>query len=110
MCSSKKGISALQLQRNLEIGGFTVTTNTVESYFSLLKRSNYGVYHHWSRKYLAQYCAEVDFRYNGCKISGDKLTIKAIKATEGKRLMLNQPQNVEWTKLGSASSISGMFQ
>ncbi len=74
-------------------GEFTVTTNTVESYFSLLKRSNYGIYHHWSRKYLPQYCAEVDFRYNGRKISDDERTIKAIKATEGKRLMLKQPKN-----------------
>lgn len=76
-------------------GEFVVTTNTVESYFSLLKRSNYGIYHHWSRKYLAQYCAEVDFRYNGRKISDDERTIKAIKATEGKRLMLKQPKNVD---------------
>jgi hypothetical protein len=30
---------------------FNVTTNTVESFFSLLKRSNYGVHHHMSRKY-----------------------------------------------------------
>jgi transposase-like protein len=70
----------------------TVTTNTVESYFSLLKRSNYGTFHHWSQKYLGQYCAELDFRYNGRKISDDERTVKAIKGAEGKRLMLKEPK------------------
>src|SRR5262249_1274569 len=27
--------------------GLCITTNTVEGYFSILKRGNYGVYHHW---------------------------------------------------------------
>src|ERR1700692_1528460 len=30
---------------------FTVTTNTVESFFALLKRSVYGIHHTMSRKY-----------------------------------------------------------
>jgi hypothetical protein len=46
----------------------TVTTNTVESFFALLKRSNYGIHHHMSRKYLAAYCAERGFVYNGRKL------------------------------------------
>jgi transposase-like protein len=75
-------------------GDLVVTTNTVESYFALLKRSNYGIYHHWSRKYLGQYCAEVDFRYNGRKISDEERTVKAIKGAEGRRLMLKEPRNV----------------
>ena len=70
----------------------TVTTNTVESYFALVKRGNYGIYHHWSEKYIGQYCAEYDFRYNGRKISDAERTEKAIKQSEGKRLMLKQPK------------------
>ena len=73
--------------------GFTVTTNTVESFFALLKRSNHGIHHHMSRKYLANYCAERDFVYNGRKLTDDERTVKAIKATEGKRLMLKEPKN-----------------
>jgi transposase-like protein len=76
-------------------GAFKVTTNTVESFFALLKRSNYGIHHHMSRKYLGSYCAERDFVYNGRKLSDDERTVKAIKATEGKRLMLKQPKNVD---------------
>jgi transposase-like protein len=44
-------------------GDFKVTTNTVESFFALLKRSNYGIHHQMSRKYLGSYCAERDFVY-----------------------------------------------
>jgi len=78
--------------------GFKVTTNTVESFFALLKRSNYGIHHHMSSKYLPSYCAERDLVYNGRKLSDDERTEKAIKATRGKRLMLKQPKNVEGTK------------
>lgn len=60
-----------------------------------MKRSNYGTFHHWSRKYLGQYCAELDFRYNGRKLTDDGRTTKAIKCSEGKRLMLKHPKNVE---------------
>jgi transposase-like protein len=71
---------------------FTVTTNTVESFFALLKRSNYGIHHHMSRKYLGSYCAERDFVYNARKISDDQRTDKALKGASGKRLMLKQPK------------------
>jgi transposase-like protein len=76
-------------------GGFNVTTNTVESFFALLKRSNYGIHHHMSRKYLGSYCAERDFVYNGRKLTDTPRTEKALKAAEGKRLMLKQPKNTE---------------
>jgi hypothetical protein len=71
---------------------FKVTSNTVESFFALLKRSNYGIHHHMSRKYLGSYCAERDFVYNGRKLTDDQRTDKAIKASRGKRLMLNGPK------------------
>lgn len=76
-------------------GDFVVTTNTVESFFALLKRANYGIHHHMSRKYLGSYCAERDFVYNTRKLTDDERTAKAIKAADGKRLMLKQPKNVD---------------
>jgi hypothetical protein len=76
-------------------GKFTVTTNTVESFFALLKRSNYGVHHHMSRKYLGSYCAERDFVYNARKLTDDQRTEKAVKAACGKRLMLGAPKQSE---------------
>ena len=39
-------------------------TNTVEGYFSILKRGIYGVYHHVSQQHLKRYLGEFDFRYN----------------------------------------------
>jgi hypothetical protein len=71
---------------------FNVTTNTVESFFALLKRSNYGIYHHMSRKYLGAYCAERDFVYNNRRVTDDERTDKAIVGSRGKRLMLKEPK------------------
>ena len=68
--------------------GEKITTNTVEGYFSILKRGNYGVYHHWSKKYMAQYLREFDWRYNARKLSDVERTIIALRMTEGKRLLL----------------------
>jgi ISXO2-like transposase domain len=39
-------------------------TNTIENYFSILKRGITGVYHHVSQQHLKRYLAEFDFRYN----------------------------------------------
>jgi hypothetical protein len=39
-------------------------TNTVENYFSILKRGIVGIYHHVSEAHLHRYSAEFDFRYN----------------------------------------------
>lgn len=39
-------------------------TNTVEGYFSILKRGIIGTFHHVSERHLQRYCTEFDFRYN----------------------------------------------
>jgi transposase-like protein len=39
-------------------------TNTVEGYFSILKRGIIGIYHHVSQEHLKRYLGEFDFRYN----------------------------------------------
>ena len=71
-----------------------VTTNTVESYFSIFKRGMRGVYQHCSEKHLHRYLAEFDFRYNhraslGC--DDNARTIAAVRGGEGKRLTYHQP-------------------
>jgi ISXO2-like transposase domain len=76
-------------------GDFKVTTNTVESFFALLKRANYGIHHHMSRKYLGSYCSERDFVYNTRKLTDDERTAKAIKLADGKRLMLKEPKGAK---------------
>jgi transposase-like protein len=41
-----------------------VYTNTLEGYFSILKRGIYGVYQHVSEAHLKRYLSEFDFRYS----------------------------------------------
>ncbi|MEQ1930180.1 MAG: IS1595 family transposase [Parvularculaceae bacterium] len=69
-------------------------TNTVEGYFSILKRGVIGTYHHVSEAHLKRYLAEFDFRYNTrirLGIEDAERTTLAIKGAEGKRLMYRQP-------------------
>lgn len=70
-------------------------TNTVEGYFSILKRGITGVYHHVSQAHLKRYLAEFDFRYNersALGVSDAERAAKAIKGAEGKRLAYQQPR------------------
>jgi transposase-like protein len=64
-------------------------TNTIEGYFSILKRGVYGVYHHMSQDHLKRYLCEFDFRYNYRTALGftdrERATI-ALKGIVGKRL------------------------
>jgi hypothetical protein len=41
-----------------------IHTNTVEGFFSILKRGIYGVYQHVSEAHLHRYLTEFDFRYS----------------------------------------------
>ncbi len=71
--------------------GRHITTNTVEGFFSLVKRGVYGTYHHIGIPYLQQYLNEFDFRYNSRKMSDGERAVLAIRATEAKRLLLHRP-------------------
>jgi transposase-like protein len=64
-------------------------TNTIESYFAILKRGITGVYHHVSQRHLKRYLAEFDFRYNeriALGIDDKTRTDRALAGIEGKRL------------------------
>src|SRR3954447_6459473 len=64
-------------------------TNTVEGYFSILKRGIYGVYHHVSQEHLKRYLAEFDFRYNeriALGVDDVERTARALRGVVGKRL------------------------
>jgi transposase-like protein len=65
-----------------------ISTNTVESYFALLKRGVCGTFHHISKKHLTKYCDEFSFRWNFRKVSDGERAMQAIKGVEGKRLLL----------------------
>ena len=68
-----------------------VHTNTVEGYFSLLKRGVVGTFHHVSKKHLPLYLAEFDHRYSNRKISDGERTRNSLKKMEGKRLIYKKP-------------------
>jgi transposase-like protein len=68
--------------------GVKITTNTVEGYFSILKRGINGVYHHVGKQHLHRYLSEFDFRYNSREVSDGERAKLALKQVNGKRLML----------------------
>ena len=64
-----------------------IYTNTVEGFFSILKRGIVGVYHHVGKQHLHRYLNEFDSRYNSRDTSDGERALLAIKGTTGKRLM-----------------------
>lgn len=68
-------------------------SNTAESFFALLKRGHYGIFHNLSKQHLARYCEEFAFRWNYRKVSDGERMIAAIEGAEGKRLMYRQSMN-----------------
>ena len=62
------------------------STNTVESYFALLKRGVHGTFHHVSKKHLAKYCDEFSFRWNNRKVTDGERAVNAVKGMVGKSL------------------------
>ena len=61
-------------------------TNTVESFFALLKRGVYGVFHHVSKQHLQRYCDEFSFRWDRRSLEDGERTMDVIRGAEGKRL------------------------
>jgi transposase-like protein len=73
-----------------------VHSNTVEGYFSILKRGINGVYHHVSEAHLHRYLAEFDFRYSNRAALGvgdAERSDRAIQGAAGKRLTYRQPSS-----------------
>jgi hypothetical protein len=66
-----------------------VYTNTIEGFFSILKRGINGIYHHVSEAHLSRYLSEFDFRYSNRSALGvnDAMrTDEALRMIGGKRL------------------------
>lgn len=71
-----------------------IHTNTIENYFSILKRGLTGVYQHVGAKHLMRYLGEFDFRYNHrVKLGYDdaQRSRKALEGIGGKRLTYGSP-------------------
>lgn len=66
----------------------TISTNSIESVWAVLKRGIYGVYHQVSAKHLGRYVDEVSFRLNAGNVKEhtlDRLD-SFVDAVDGKRL------------------------
>jgi len=57
-----------------------VHTNTIEGYWSLVKRAWYGQHHHYTKKYAPLYLAESSFKYNNRKNGCGKVFSKLMGA------------------------------
>lgn len=64
--------------------------NTLEGWFSLLKRGVSGTFHHVSEEHLDRYVNEFVFRYNLRDISDAQRAVKALEQIGGKRLMYKE--------------------
>src|SRR5262245_59671386 len=60
-----------------------VHTNTVEGFFSILKRGVYGIYQHVSEAHLHRYLTEFDFRYSNREKLGVNDAARASVALSG---------------------------
>jgi transposase-like protein len=73
--------------------GKVIHTNTVEGFFSILKRGVIGTFHHVSRQHLQRYLNEFDFRYNSRKTDDGKRAELAVLGVKGKRLLYRTRPN-----------------
>jgi len=68
-------------------------TNTAESFFAILKRGHYGIFHSLSKQHLQRYCEEFAFRWNNRKVTDGERMVTALQGAEGKRLMYRKNLN-----------------
>ena len=61
-------------------------TNTIESFWSLLKRGHYGIFHSISEKHLHCYLAEYEARWNMSNMKGSERVDALLESTSGLRL------------------------
>lgn len=67
------------------------STNTVKSYFAVLKRGVYGTFHNVSEAHLHRYLAEFDFRHNTRHLEDPERADALLRGAKGKRLLYHQP-------------------
>ena len=66
--------------------GRKITSNQVENFFSQLKRSIDGTYHHVSKKHLQRYLDEFDFRYTTRRLTDSARLQRMVDQAAGRRL------------------------
>jgi transposase-like protein len=80
----------------------SVHTNTVEGYFSILKRGIIGTFHHVSEAHLGRYLSEFDFRHNTRERLGVDDTARAEIALARRGRKAPHLRN-DWSRKGGLS-------
>lgn len=83
----KGGHEAVNHTRKEYVRPGNIHTNSVESFFSLLKRGIMGTFHHVSGQHLDGYCGEFAFRWTLKDMTDLGRATALIAATPGKRLI-----------------------
>jgi len=68
-----------------------IHSNTIEGFFSRVKRQLNGTYHAVSKEHLHRYINQAAFLYNTREMNDGERTIALIKRADGKRLMYREP-------------------
>jgi hypothetical protein len=84
--------------------GEMVTTNSIEGFWSLLKKQIHGTHTSVSRKHLHRYVSEVEFKYNNRKLTDGERTVKLIQACDSRRLTY-QDQTAKRDRRGRKSPV-----
>lgn len=85
----KRGHKTVNHERKEYVNG-DATTNRVEGFFSLLRRSIHGIYHAVSREHLDKYVAEASFRYTHRSLRDGERVQRVIRASIGKHMTYEQ--------------------
>jgi hypothetical protein len=88
--SFKGGHESVNHSMSQYVKGGDIHTNSVESFFSLLKRGIVGTFHHISGQHLDGYCGEFSFRWNMKKSTDRERAVALLSAVTGKRLVYSQ--------------------
>lgn len=86
----KKGHHSVNHGRKEYVRG-EIHTNSIESFFAIIKRGLIGTYHNVSKKHLHRYIGQFEFLYNTRKVDDGERLVQAIKSANGKRLMYKEP-------------------
>lgn len=70
-----------------------IHSNTVEGFFSIVKRGLNGIYHNVSKEHLHRYMSEFEFRYNYRDFEDGDRVLTVIRKAEGKRLRYRKFNN-----------------